>query len=70
MSEIKAWQCDHCGKLIEKNRDVYRIMMVGEQWREGPPACDCQNIMKLGFCKGCAGRIVTALEGIAKRPTA
>jgi DNA-directed RNA polymerase subunit RPC12/RpoP len=67
MPEVKAYKCDHCGKLIEDDREVYKIELKGRAWREGPPTSDCQNVIQLGFCSKCARRIVFALEEIAKR---
>jgi len=65
--ETKVWKCDGCGKLIEKERDVYKINMRGAEWYEGPPHSVCQLVKKLGFCDVCAVRIKWALETIADR---
>lgn len=67
MPKVNAYKCDHCGKLIADDREVYRIRMEGREWREGPPASDCQNVIELGFCSGCARRILNSLEEIARR---
>lgn len=67
MPKVNAYKCDHCGKLISDDREVYHIRMEGREWREGPPDSDCQNAIELGFCSGCARRIVIALEEIARR---
>lgn len=66
MPEITVHRCDNpkCNAIIEKPRDVYRIYMKGEEWREGPPSSDCQNVIKLGFCAGCAGQIIRSLQAI------
>lgn len=67
MPKVECYKCDHCGKLISDDREIYRLRMEGRAWREGPPASDCQNVIALGFCAGCARRILAALEEIAKK---
>lgn len=65
MPKVECFKCDHCGKLISDDREVYHVRMEGREWREGPPASDCQNVIALGFCDKCARRILTALQDIA-----
>lgn len=64
MSEFVGWRCDHCKKIIEQSRDVYRLRTEGEMWREGPPSSDYQNVIKLGFCANCARQTVRSLQAI------
>jgi hypothetical protein len=68
MPEFIGFKCDHCKKIIEQPRDVYRLEMKGENWEQPDPAGGhsdtMRNVKKLGFCEGCARQIVRSLQAI------
>ena len=69
MPLVEVFKCDSCKKIIEQPRDVYRIELKGENWKQSCPAGGrsetMQNIKQLGFCEPCARNIVYSLEKIA-----
>ena len=73
MPEIRAYQCDSCGAIITKDRDVYRLELKGAAWNEpcpaGGPSDRMQNVKRLGFCEKCARQILTSLKRIDVRST-
>ena len=68
MPEIKAFRCDSCNRIIENDRDVYRLELKGASWLEpcpaGGPSDRMQNVKRLGFCERCARQIVDSLKRI------
>ena len=73
MPEIRAYQCDSCGAIITKDRDVYRLELKGAEWWQadaaGGSSESMQNVKRLGFCEKCARQILTSLKRIDVRST-
>jgi hypothetical protein len=73
MPATEIWKCDHCHKIIEQPRDVYRLEMKGENWEQADPAGGhsdtMRNAKKLGFCESCSRQIVRALAAIGNQMT-
>lgn len=63
-----AWRCDHCKRIIELPRDVYRLELKGENWKQPDPAGghadNMRNVKNLGFCENCSRQIVRSLQNI------
>lgn len=71
MPKIDAFRCDSCNKIIESERDVYKLDLKGARWLQpdvaGGPSEPMQKVKHLGFCEACARDIAARLKRIAER---
>jgi len=65
MGKVDVWKCDGCGKLMERESDVYRLdLKTCRSWN----GTDSDYLEKrLGFCSGCANQVKKSLETIEKK---
>lgn len=67
MTEVKAYECDGCGKLV-KRTEAHVMKLEADKYWTGPGNSDyAQSVMDLHFCSMCAYHIKNTLDEILKR---
>jgi hypothetical protein len=67
MTEVKAYECNGCGKLV-KWTEAHVIKLEADKYWTGPGNNDYgQSVIDLHFCSTCAWHIKDTLDQILKR---
>lgn len=67
MTEVKAYECNGCGKLV-KRTEAHVMRLEADEYWTGPGSADYgQSVVTLHFCSMCAYHVKDTLDQILKR---